>query len=106
VSFEESTFCTLGIIFKNTTLKTKRIFLFGQEASCSLSSVPMVEVAMCPADSLNMAQCRKLLAQTGDELTPWQGASMAFSYFDSINSEQLWMRNSASNGDDSLEDDY
>ncbi|CAB3381564.1 Hypothetical predicted protein [Cloeon dipterum] len=57
----------------------------------SLSSVPMVEVALCPADSLNTAQCRR----RGDEVVPWQGASMAFSYFDSINSEQLWQRHSS-----------
>jgi hypothetical protein len=59
----------------------------------------MVEVALCPADSLRMAhQCQKLMNHE-----PWQGTSMAFSYFDSINSEQLWQRRTAA---DSLEDDY
>lgn len=84
-----------------------------QEAESGVG-VPMVEVALCPADSLNMVQqCRrKLLAVATEEeqalLTPWHGASMAFSYFDSINSEQLWQRHSPTTGDDSLDgaEDY
>ncbi|XP_059468382.1 uncharacterized protein LOC132192436 [Neocloeon triangulifer] len=68
-------------------------------SSSSLGSVPLVEVALCPADSLNTAHCRR----RGEEMVPWQGASMAFSYFDSINSEQLWQRHSTDTNGDSLE---